>query len=189
MKPTQKQLTRLILATMVVVLAAGCANRQRRSDQTEAEYGYNGYEAYDPYANPNGSGYAEDIPLTGRPEGGVSFYGDNVNRNLFPPVYFAFDEYEISSAEIGKVQQIADHLRMNPDSLIIAGHTDLVGTTEYNRNLGELRAIAVRSALSEFGVASDRIHTVSFGEDNPALAGEDESANSANRRAEFGFYR
>ncbi len=182
-------LSRIVLATLIIALATGCANRQRRETDAEGEYSYvdeefAGEYGYDPIANPNGGGYVEDIPLNGRPDG-VDFYDGSVNRNLFPPIYFGFDQYEVASAEFGKIRQVADYLRTNPDHLIMAGHTDEIGTAEYNRNLAERRALAVRSALVRLGVASERVHTVSYGEDYPAQTGNDD----ANRRAEFGFYR
>ena len=175
--------TRLFIVLLAVSLLNSCANRQRRSADSDGAT-YDPYAGTDPYANPNGSGYAEDIPLTGRPDG-VDFYGSNVNRNLFSAIYFGFDQYDISQNEWGTVQEVADYLRSNPDKLIIAGHTDEAGTAEYNRNLGELRALSVRAALSDLGVAADRIQTVSYGEDQVAQAGND----PANRRAEFGFYK
>ena len=142
-------------------------------------------DVYDPSSE---NAYGGDVPLKGRPEG-VNFFSSNVRRDLFAPVYFGFDEYQIPNSEFTKVQQAADYLRKNPSKLILAGHTDLVGTPEYNRNLGELRAQSVRAALVQMGIEAGRVQTVSYGEDYPADAAETESANAANRRAEFGFYR
>jgi peptidoglycan-associated lipoprotein len=171
----------------------GCANRKAKGSPTLGnEYGSGAEgsssqygDVYDPSAED--SAYGGDVPLQGRPDG-VNFFSSNVRRDVMPPVYFGFDEYQIPNAEFGKVQQAADYLRKNPTKLILAGHTDLVGTPEYNRNLGELRAQAVRAALVQLGVESGRVQTVSYGEDYPADAAESESANAANRRTEFGFY-
>ena len=178
----------LLLAAFALLAMPGCANR-KGGKPIAGDTEYNPYgDGTNPYANPNGSGYVEDIPLTGRPEG-TNFYGSNVSRDLYPAVYFGFDQYDLSSSEFSKIQRVADYMRTNPTNLIIAGHTDTVGTSEYNRNLGELRALAVRSALSQYGVAPERIQTVSYGEDFPAQPGEYDAAHSANRRAEFGFYQ
>jgi peptidoglycan-associated lipoprotein len=73
--------------------------------------------------------------------------------------------------------------------LIIAGFTDERGTEEYNRGLGERRALAVREALISQGISGGRIQTVSFGEEMPANPGSGEAAWAANRRAEFGVVR
>ncbi len=179
-----KSILRAAFIVALTLLAASCANRQRGGSSTLSGEDYPYDSEFNPYANPNGSGYVEDIPLSGRPDG-VNFFNSDVNRDLFPAVYFGFDQYDIQQSEWSKVQQVAEYLRTTPAKLIIAGHTDLVGTAEYNRNLGELRALAVRSALSQMGVDASRIQTVSYGEDYPT----DNYDDDANRRAEFGFYR
>jgi len=67
----------------------------------------------------------------------------------------------------------------------VEGHCDERGTDEYNLALGERRALAVRRYLVALGISSDRVHTISYGEEKPAVSGSDESAWSKNRRAEF----
>lgn len=186
---TNRQLLAAILGLLALTLGS-CAKNKGAAGAAGPYDPNNPYgEGFDPYGNPNGGGFVEDIPLNGRPEGGVNFYGSNVNRDLFSPIYFGFDSYEISGGEFQKVQQVAQYMRSNPVNVIIAGHTDEVGTSEYNRNLGDRRATAVRSALASQGVDPSRIHTVSYGEDMPAQGGGGESAHAANRRSEFGFFQ
>jgi peptidoglycan-associated lipoprotein len=67
----------------------------------------------------------------------------------------------------------------------LEGHTDERGTREYNIGLGERRAQAVRRALGLQGVAESRLATVSYGEERPAEAGDDEAAFAKNRRVEL----
>jgi peptidoglycan-associated lipoprotein len=67
----------------------------------------------------------------------------------------------------------------------IEGHCDERGTEEYNRVLGEKRALAAREGLIAEGVESGRIPTISYGEDKPAMPGQNEAAWKMNRRAEF----
>jgi peptidoglycan-associated lipoprotein len=102
-------------------------------------------------------------------------------------VYFDFDKSAIKSAERAKLDSVGSFLKNTPTaSLKIEGHCDERGTEEYNRALGERRAIAARDYLVQSqGIDSTRITTVSFGEDKPADPGHDESAFSKNRRAEF----
>jgi len=69
--------------------------------------------------------------------------------------------------------------------LLIEGNCDERGTEEYNRALGERRADAARNALVKAGISPDRIMTKSFGKDNPADPGHDESAWQKNRRDDF----
>ena len=69
--------------------------------------------------------------------------------------------------------------------VLIEGHCDERGTDEYNLALGERRALAVRRYLVALGISADRLHTISYGEEKPAVLGSDEAAWSKNRRAEF----
>jgi peptidoglycan-associated lipoprotein len=71
----------------------------------------------------------------------------------------------------------------------VEGHCDERGTEEYNRALGERRALAVRDYLMNLGIDGDRIFTISYGEDLPAADGHDENAYRLNRRAEFVLLR
>ena len=120
---------------------------------------------------------------------GASFLGSNVDRSRFAPVHFAFDSTAIGGGEHGKLQAVADFCRSNRNSIIIAGFTDERGTPEYNRGLGERRALTVREELIKLGVTASRLQTVSFGAELPADAGSNESAWAKNRRAEFGVVR
>ena len=69
--------------------------------------------------------------------------------------------------------------------LRLEGNTDERGSREYNIGLGERRAQTVRRALMAQGVADGQVTTVSFGEERPAVAGDDEAAYAQNRRVEF----
>jgi peptidoglycan-associated lipoprotein len=101
-------------------------------------------------------------------------------------VHFAYDSSAVRSSEQGNVTSVASELNANPmNKVLIEGHCDERGTEEYNRALGERRALSLREALAKQGVSPDRVRTLSYGEDRPAVDGHDESAWSANRRGEF----
>jgi peptidoglycan-associated lipoprotein len=134
------------------------------------------------------SGTALGTPLPDRQEG-VSFLGANVDRNQFPPVYFGFDSFSLAGGEKAKLQAIAEFSKSSGATIIIAGFTDERGTPEYNRGLGERRALTVREELIALGASASRLQTVSFGEEMPADSGGGESAWGKNRRAEFGVAR
>lgn len=105
-------------------------------------------------------------------------------------VYFAFDSSVVRPADVGKVEAVAAHLRTNPGhAVIIEGHCDERGTVEYNRALGERRAQSVREIMVRAGADAGRIHTISYGEDVPAVVGQNEAAWSQNRRGEFVLLR
>ena len=154
----------------VVLLAASCKTKPK-----------------DEYAGIDGD-YVSGVPLPDRADGS-SFLGGNVSKGQFQPVQFGFDSFEVSGAEMGKVQAVADFMRSGKQDVIIAGFTDDRGTEEYNRGLGERRALAVREALIAQGISGGRVQTVSFGEEMPVNSGSGEAAWAANRRAEFGVIR
>ncbi len=107
------------------------------------------------------------------------------NVNL-PTVYFAYDRSVIGVSERYKLQQVAKYLKENAGfGLIIEGHCDENGSAEYNRALGERRAIAVKDYLTNSGISIARIKTISYGEDRLAFKGDDEAAHAKNRRAEL----
>lgn len=101
-------------------------------------------------------------------------------------VYFDFDKSVIKASEAAKLSAVADFIKAHPeDDLVVQGHCDERGTEEYNRALGERRALAVREALVKLGSSAEKITTVSYGKDRPVEMGHDEAAWSKNRRSEF----
>jgi len=101
-------------------------------------------------------------------------------------VYFDYDSSAVRPGDEAKVDAVAAVLASDLSAkLLIEGHCDERGTEEYNRSLGERRALAVRQALAMRGVDPARVATRSYGEDRPADPGYGEAAWSRNRRAEF----
>ena len=101
-------------------------------------------------------------------------------------IHFAYDSAAIKSSEQASLQSVASALSSDANAkLLIEGNCDERGTEEYNRSLGERRALALREALAKNGIDPARIRTISYGKDKPADPGHDESAWSKNRRGEF----
>jgi len=102
-------------------------------------------------------------------------------------VHFDFDSSVVKSSEKPHVEAVAAYMKSAPRgvALLVEGHCDERGTEEYNRSLGERRALALRDALISSGADGNRITTRSFGEDVPVAMGHDESAWQQNRRGEF----
>jgi peptidoglycan-associated lipoprotein len=101
-------------------------------------------------------------------------------------VYFDFDSSVLKSSEKPKVSAVADYLKANSTKAVrIEGNCDERGTEEYNRSLGERRALAVREELIRLGIDPTRADTISYGKDKPAVQGHDESAWKQNRRDDF----
>jgi len=101
-------------------------------------------------------------------------------------VHFDFDSSSIKKGEKSKVSSVADFLKSNASAAVRAeGHCDERGTEEYNRSLGERRALALREELIRDGVTPERVDTISYGEDRPIDPGHNEAAWKQNRRGEF----
>jgi len=101
-------------------------------------------------------------------------------------VHFAFDSATVKKGEESNISAVASALASNAgDKLLIEGNCDERGTEEYNRSLGERRALALREALAKAGVDPARVRTISYGKDKPADPGHDEAAWAKNRRGDF----
>jgi outer membrane protein OmpA-like peptidoglycan-associated protein len=104
----------------------------------------------------------------------------------FPNVNFDFDSRKLNDLGKGKVKEIAEMLDKEPAvKVVLQGHTDHIGSDEYNMKLGMDRAEAVRSELVTQGVSADRLSTISFGESQPLHKEDTDWARSMNRRVEL----
>ncbi len=99
--------------------------------------------------------------------------------------YFDFDSYTLKPEAQAALDAHIALLSGNDDSVRLEGHTDERGTREYNMALGERRANAVRDYMIVNGIASYRIETVSYGEEQPVAYGSGEANWSQNRRVEL----
>ena len=101
-------------------------------------------------------------------------------------IHFAFGSTTIPDSERSKLQSVNLALQSDPNlKLMVEGNCDDRGTEEYNRSLGERRALAAREALATLGIDPRRIRTISFGKDKPVASGHDEAARWQNRRDDF----
>ena len=108
---------------------------------------------------------------------------DPQNRLNMPIIYFAYDSDVLVPSETANLDKIAAYLNQNQGlGLVIEGHCDSRGTDEYNRALGERRANAIRAYLAGKGVADNRMKTVSYGKEKPAVSGSGDSIWRKNRR-------
>jgi peptidoglycan-associated lipoprotein len=101
-------------------------------------------------------------------------------------VYFDFDSYVVKDefrpvVETGARRLTADRKRQ----MVVEGHTDDRGSSEYNLALGQRRAEAVVRAMALLGVQDAQLEAVSYGEERPSEGGSGETAWAKNRRAEL----
>lgn len=101
-------------------------------------------------------------------------------------VYFNFDSSDLSEEARGSLSKNAEYLsRQAGIKVRIEGNCDERGSDDYNMALGERRAKSAKDYLVNLGIASDRLTTISYGEEKPADQGHDEAAWAKNRRDEF----
>lgn len=130
------------------------------------------------------------LPPDGTPQSGKYSDLDKYNQDRAAlaahTVHFDLDSSVVKSNEKSNVDAAAAYLKANPNvGLLVEGHCDERGTEEYNRALGERRALAIRDMILGSGVEVDRVVTVTFGEDKPEATGHDEAAWAINRRGVF----
>jgi len=107
-------------------------------------------------------------------------------RKNIQTVYFDYDQADIRSSEIGKLQGNAAWLKANPGVRVrLEGHADERGSQEYNLALGERRAAAVKQFLVTQGVAENRLSVTTLGEERPECKDQTEECYQRNRKAAF----
>jgi len=85
-----------------------------------------------------------------------------------------------------EIDRIANVLYQYPQTVVrVEGHTDSRGSEEYNLNLSQRRADAVKNLLSQRGLAANRVETVAFGESRPVATNETEAGRQRNHRVEI----
>ena len=101
-------------------------------------------------------------------------------------VYFDFDKSTLTSKSIQTLKSAVNALNNNSTiQITLSGHADERGTREYNLALGQRRAEAVSDYLTLNGISKNRITVKSYGEEKPAVYGQDEMSYSKNRRVEI----
>ena len=116
----------------------------------------------------------------------LSKSGPGANSGLPRVVYFDYDSYVVKDEFRSVVEAQARALAADRSRRVaVEGHTDERGGREYNLALGQKRAEAVAKSMTLLGATGSQIEAVSFGEERPAVSGNDESAWAKNRRAEI----
>ncbi|MDP2682973.1 MAG: peptidoglycan-associated lipoprotein Pal [Deltaproteobacteria bacterium] len=101
-------------------------------------------------------------------------------------IFFDFDRFLIREEARPVLETNADYLKANKDSkILIEGHCDERGTSEYNMALGERRAQSAKKYLIDLGIDPSRISTISYGKEKPFCTDHNEGCWQENRRAHF----
>jgi peptidoglycan-associated lipoprotein len=160
-----------VLLMMVAAIALpGCAKKKHITDESSTVSGTGGDESL----NEGGS--------LGRYKRGLGPEEDGVLKD----VHFAYDSYDLDGSARDVLAANAEWLKENKRARTeVEGHCDERGTVEYNLALGAKRAKAVKDYLVSLGVSSDRLTTISYGEELPLCRDASEQCYARNRRVHF----
>ncbi|MDA8001107.1 MAG: peptidoglycan-associated lipoprotein Pal [Alphaproteobacteria bacterium] len=162
----------LTVAVLAVFLTAGCAQRADEAATSASS------SASSSGGSSSGASAAPAQVEAGSQEDLVVSVGDRV--------FFDFDSSAIRADQELALDRLIAWLDTNSSArLLLEGHADERGTTEYNLSLGERRANSVREYLIAGGVAGARLQTVSYGEERAAVLGSNENSWAQNRRSQF----
>ena len=114
-------------------------------------------------------------------------YIKNSQIQILEQPKFDFDKSKIRPESDSLLTEVAKVINDHPEikHIRVEGHTDSVGTAEYNKKLSGQRAQAVVKWLSDHGVASDRLSAVGMGKEHPRVPNDTEANRALNRRVEF----
>ncbi len=161
----------VVLMMAAAIALPGCAKKKHTlTDESSTVSGTGGEESL----NEGGS--------LGRYKRGLGPEEDGVLKD----VHFAYDSYELDGTARDVLAANAEWLKENKRAKTeIEGHCDERGTVEYNLALGAKRAKAVKDYLVSLGVSSDRLSTISYGEELPLCREANEQCYARNRRVHF----
>jgi peptidoglycan-associated lipoprotein len=158
----KKMNLRSLTLLAAVLLVAACAEDQTKSNTTTG----------------TGTGTGSQTTSTAQPGS-----EQDLVQNVGDRVFFDYDKSEIKPEGRQVLQRQADWLKKYSNvTVAVEGHCDERGTREYNLALGERRATAVKKMLVALGVAPNRVSTISYGKERPAVPGSTEAAWAQNRR-------
>lgn len=181
-----------LAAGLVALTLAGCASKVRLDPPAPVENISNPSSTV--VTPPGGSGAQTSgtsqsrvvgVDLGGN--GGAAGQGaDAAAAGSNRVVYFALDSYVVRDEDRGVIDSNARWLNADRKrAMLLEGHTDQRGGSEYNLALGQRRAEAVARALALLGVKDSQLESVSYGKEHPAVAGSNEAAWAKNRRVEL----
>lgn len=105
---------------------------------------------------------------------------------MFKDIHFDYDRYEIREDAKITLRAVSDYLIKNTvNKMLIEGHCDDRGTSEYNLGLGDKRAKAAKDYLLSLGVPSSRVDIISYGKEKPLCTEHTEDCWAKNRRGHF----
>ena len=165
---------KFLISTFIVLFVAACATKPKDSSDSSGSG-----------SSSSGSDVSSEGTITETSGSGiVSGSQEDLIVNVGDRVFFGYDSSDLDSDALELLQDQVAWLKQNSDvSVTIEGHCDERGTREYNLALGEKRAQAVKNYLIGLGINPDRVSTISYGKERPAVVGSNDGAWAQNRRS------
>ena len=165
---------KFLISTFLVLFVAACATKPKDSADSSGSG-----------SSSSGSDVSSEGTITETEGSGiVSGSQEDLIVNVGDRVFFGYDSSDLDSDALELLQDQVAWLKQNSDvSVTIEGHCDERGTREYNLALGEKRAQAVKNYLIGLGINPDRVSTISYGKERPAVVGSNDGAWAQNRRS------
>ena len=165
---------KFFISTLMVLFLAACATTPKDSADSSGSG-----------SSSSGSDVSSEGTITETTGSGiVSGSQEDLIVNVGDRVFFGYDSSDLDSDALELLQDQVAWLKQNSDvTVTIEGHCDERGTREYNLALGEKRAQAVKNYLIGLGINPDRVSTISYGKERPAVVGSNDGAWAQNRRS------
>ena len=165
-------INKFLISAILVLFVAACATKPKDAADTSGS----GATSSDSSVEGTISETAGSGIVAGSQEDLIVNVGDRV--------FFGYDSSDLDSDALELLQDQVAWLKQNSNvSVTIEGHCDERGTREYNLALGEKRAQAVKNYLIGLGISPDRVSTISYGKERPAVVGSNDGAWAQNRRS------
>ena len=165
---------KFLISTFIVLFDAACATKPKDTSDSSGSG-----------SSSSGSDVSSEGTITETTGSGiVSGSQEDLIVNVGDRVFFGYDSSDLDSDALELLQDQVAWLKQNSDvTVTIEGHCDERGTREYNLALGEKRAQAVKNYLIGLGINPDRVSTISYGKERPAVVGSNDGAWAQNRRS------
>tara|TARA_B100000927_G_C16216633_1_gene369739 strand:+ start:31 stop:546 length:516 start_codon:yes stop_codon:yes gene_type:complete len=164
---------KFLISILLVLFVAACATKPKDAADASGSGSSTGAES-------SVEGSITETPGSGIVAGSQ----EDLIVNVGDRVFFGYDSSDLDSDALELLQDQVAWLKQNSNvSVTIEGHCDERGTREYNLALGEKRAQAVKNYLIGLGINPDRVSTISYGKERPAVVGSNDGAWAQNRRS------
>ena len=171
-----------LVVLFTLLITVGCASKQVKpqADASSSENNDKTGTSVSIEEGVSSSGLNDDADIV------LDELDDPASDLFIRTIYFDYDSSNIRDDSIVVVRGHGKYLSENSQRVLrLEGHADERGTREYNLALGEERAKSVKEIMIIEGALPRQIEVVSFGEERPAVEGEDDESLRLNRRVEI----